>query len=68
MQARRPAILVYNPDEAPRLRAGRSASPRGRSVTVHPAATEAEAAAVIGEIDIVYGWKFPRRSTPRPRG
>ena len=26
---------------------------------IHMAATEAEAAPVMGEIDIVYGWKFP---------
>jgi len=58
MKARRPAILVYNPDEAPAY-ARTIHAPRGRSVTVHLAATEAEAAAVIGEIDIVYGWKFP---------
>ena len=58
MKARRPAILVYNPDEAPAY-AKTIRAPRGRSVTIHPAVTEAEAAAVIGEIDIVYGWKFP---------
>jgi phosphoglycerate dehydrogenase-like enzyme len=58
MKARRPAILVYNPDEAPAY-AKTIRAPRGRSVTIHPAASEAEAAAVIGEIDIVYGWKFP---------
>ena len=58
--ARRPTpiVLVYNPDEAAAY-AKTIRPPRGRSVTIHTAATEAEAAAVIGEVDIVYGWKFP---------
>ena len=56
--ARRPVVLVYNPDEAAAY-AKTIRPPRGRSVTIHTAATEAEAAAVVGEVDVVYGWKFP---------
>jgi len=55
---RRPVVLVYNPDEAAAY-AKTIRPPRGRSVTIHTAATEAEAAAVVGEVDVVYGWKFP---------
>jgi glyoxylate/hydroxypyruvate reductase len=57
-RSRRPEILVYNPDEAAAY-ARTIRPPRGRSVAIHTAASEAEAASVIGEIDIVYGWKFP---------
>jgi phosphoglycerate dehydrogenase-like enzyme len=55
---RPPVVLVYNPDEAAAY-AKTIRPPHGRAVTIHIAATEAEAAAVAGEIDIVYGWKFP---------
>jgi glyoxylate/hydroxypyruvate reductase A len=58
MAGRRPGVLVYNPDEAPAY-ARTIRPPRGRSLVIHMAATEAEAAPVMGEIDIVYGWKFP---------
>ena len=56
--SRRPVVLVYSPDEADAY-ARTIRPPRGRSVAIHRAASEAEAAAVIGEVDIVYGWKFP---------
>src|SRR5262245_51213320 len=56
--ARRPEILIYNPDEAPAY-ARTIRPPRGRSVAIHTATSEAEAVSVIGDIDILYGWKFP---------
>jgi len=55
---RRPGVLVFNPDEGPAY-ARTIRPPRGRAVDIHVAATEAEATPVMGEIDIVYGWKFP---------
>src|SRR4029434_11101795 len=56
--ARRPVVLVYNPDEAAAY-AKTIRPPRGRAVTIHTAATEAEAAAAVGEADVGCGWKFP---------
>jgi glyoxylate/hydroxypyruvate reductase A len=51
-------VLVYNPDGAePYARLIRV--PAGHDVTLHVCATEAEAAAVIGKVHVVYAWKLP---------
>ena len=58
MAARRhTSVLVYRPTDAD-VFAARVRAPRGR-VTLHTAATADEAKAVIGEIDVVWAWKFP---------
>ena len=62
-----PVVLVYHPDEADAY-AALIRPPRGRAVHVHVCATEAEAAAVVGEVDVVYALEVPaRRSTPGRR-
>jgi glyoxylate/hydroxypyruvate reductase len=59
MTGRRPAtILVYHPDEAEAY-ARLIRVPRGAAVTVHVGATEAEAAAHIAKVDVLYAWKLP---------
>ena len=64
MTRRDPArVLVYHPTEAKDY-AGLVRAPRGR-VAVTACATPDEAASVIGETDIVYGWKFPAALYPR---
>jgi phosphoglycerate dehydrogenase-like enzyme len=51
-------VLVYHPQEAePYARPIRV--PPGHEVTVHACASEAAAAAVIGDTQVVYGWKLP---------
>ena len=56
--ARRPvSVLVYHPDEARRY-AALVRAPRGRAV-VHVATTPAEAAGALGEVDVLYAWRFP---------
>jgi phosphoglycerate dehydrogenase-like enzyme len=54
---RRATVLVYHPDEAAQY-AALIRPPRG--VRVHVASTEAEAARVVAEADILYAWGFPR--------
>ncbi len=51
----RPTVLVYHGD--PRY-AELVRAPKGRA-TVHAAATPSEAAALVGEAEILYAWKFP---------
>ena len=51
----RPTVLVYHGD--PRY-AELVRVPKGRA-TVHAAATPSEAAALVGEAEILYAWKFP---------
>jgi glyoxylate/hydroxypyruvate reductase A len=64
--ARRPVVLVYHPDEAEAKAYARLIRvPRGRAVSIHVGATEAEAAAVIAEADAVYAWKLPPALYPR---
>ena len=55
---RRPAVLVYHPDEA-EVYARLINVPRGREVVIHAASTEADAAAHIGDVEIIYAWKLP---------
>ena len=55
---RRPGILVYHPDEVDAY-ARLINVPRGRDVAIHVAATEADAAAHIGEVEVIYAWKLP---------
>jgi phosphoglycerate dehydrogenase-like enzyme len=55
---RRPGILVYHPDEADTY-ARLINVPRGRDVVIHVAATEADAAAHIADVEVVYAWKLP---------
>jgi phosphoglycerate dehydrogenase-like enzyme len=50
-------VLVYHPDEV-REYAALVRAPRG-AVRVHAAATPAEAAAVLGEVEALFAWKFP---------
>jgi glyoxylate/hydroxypyruvate reductase A len=52
------SLLVYHPDEA-QTYAQLIRIPPGREVTVHVCATEADAAAVIGEVQVAYAWKLP---------
>lgn len=55
----RPAVvLVYHPHQ-PEAYAREVRAPAGHAVTVHACATEADAAAVIAETQVVYGWKLP---------
>ena len=58
MAARRPVVLVYHPAEAEAY-ARLVRPPRGRAVDVHACASEAAAAPVIGDTDVVYAWQFP---------
>lgn len=54
-----PSILVYNPEAAQaRAYADLIRLPR-RDMTVHVASTPEEAAALIGQAEILYAWKFP---------
>jgi len=55
---RRPAVLVYHPDEAD-VYARLINVPRGRDVAIHVATTEAEAAAHIADVEVIYAWKLP---------
>jgi glyoxylate/hydroxypyruvate reductase A len=55
---RRPAVLVYHPTEA-EIYARLINVPRGRDVQIHVAATEAEAALHIAQVEVVYAWKLP---------
>jgi glyoxylate/hydroxypyruvate reductase A len=54
---RRPEILVYSPGEAPLYAS--LIRPR-TGVRIHPCRDREEAARVVGDADIIYGWKFPR--------
>jgi phosphoglycerate dehydrogenase-like enzyme len=55
---RRPiTVLVYHPDEAERYAA--LVRPPRPGVTVRVAATPEAAAAVVGETEILYAWRFP---------
>jgi glyoxylate/hydroxypyruvate reductase A len=64
MSRRPPArVLVYHPAEAKDY-AALVRAPRGR-VVVTACATPDEAAAVVTETDVVYGWKFPTALYPR---
>jgi glyoxylate/hydroxypyruvate reductase len=51
-------VLVYHPDQ-PDAYARAVRAPAGHPVTVHACATEAEAAAVVADARVVYGWKLP---------
>lgn len=53
----RPTVLVYHPHEAPTY-ARLIRAPRG-GVTVRVATDPREAAALIGEADVLYGWSVP---------
>ena len=55
---RRPGILVYHPDEVDAY-ARLINVPRGRDVAIHVAATEADAAAHIADVEVIYAWKLP---------
>ncbi len=50
-------VLVYHPDEADRYAA--RIEPRRARVRVHVASKPSEAHAVIGDVDVIYGWKVP---------
>jgi glyoxylate/hydroxypyruvate reductase A len=64
MTRREPArVLVYHPAEAKDY-AALIRAPRGR-VAVIACGTADEAAAVVGETDVIYGWKFPTALYPR---
>jgi glyoxylate/hydroxypyruvate reductase len=55
---RRPVtVLVYHPDEASRY--ARLVRAPGRRLRVMTAATPREAAAVIADAEVLYGWKLP---------
>jgi glyoxylate/hydroxypyruvate reductase A len=58
---RETSVLVYHPDDAARY-AALVKAPAG--VRVHVAATPAEAAPVVPEIDVLYAWGFPRDLYP----
>ena len=55
---RRPAVLVYHPDDAEAY-ARYVNLPRGRDVAVHVASTEADAALHIAQVEVIYAWKLP---------
>jgi glyoxylate/hydroxypyruvate reductase A len=55
---RRPAVLVYHPDEAEKY-ARLINVPRGRDVEIHVASTEADAAVHIAQVEVIYAWKLP---------
>jgi glyoxylate/hydroxypyruvate reductase A len=57
MSGRRRTVLVYHPDEAADY-ARLVRAPRGR-VDVVACATPAEAAGVVADADVIYGWRFP---------
>jgi glyoxylate/hydroxypyruvate reductase A len=57
-RGRRPVVLVYYPDEAEDY-ARVVRLPAGRSATIHACPTPEAAAAVVGETDVIYAWKFP---------
>ena len=58
MTRREPArVLVYHPAEAKDY-AALVRAPRGRAV-ITACATPDEAAGVVGDTDVIYGWKFP---------
>jgi len=62
--ARRHAtILVYRP-QGPGVFASRIRAPRSR-VTVHVATRPEDAASVIGEVDVVWAWRFPPALYPK---
>ena len=52
------SLLVFHPEEAPAY-ARLIRLPPGREAKVHVCATEAEAAAVIGDVQVAYAWKLP---------
>ena len=52
------AVLVYHPDEAEAY-ARLIRIPAGHEVAVHVCATEAEAGAVVAEVDVAYAWQLP---------
>ncbi len=52
------SLLVYHPDEA-RAYAQQIRIPAGREVTVHVCTGEADATAVIDEVQVAYAWKLP---------
>ena len=56
-RARPLTVLVYHADEADQY-AALVRAPRGR-VTVKVAAKPEDAAVVIGDVDVLYAWKFP---------
>lgn len=63
MTRRTPArVLVYHPDEAKEY-ASFIRAPRGR-VALTVCATPSEAAAAVGETDVIYAWKFPPELYP----
>jgi glyoxylate/hydroxypyruvate reductase A len=51
-------VLVYHPEE-PEAYARSVRAPAGHPVTVHACASAADAAAVIPDVQVVYGWKLP---------
>jgi phosphoglycerate dehydrogenase-like enzyme len=55
---RPPVVLVHNPDEADAY-ARLIRVPPGRRLTIRVSTTEAEAAAVVADADVLYAWKFP---------
>jgi len=57
MARRSATVLVYHPDEAGRY-AALVKAPAGR-VTLHAAATVDEAVPVLGDVDVLYAWRFP---------
>ena len=58
MRRRGPAtVLVFHPDEA-KAYAALVRAPRAR-VRLAVCATPAEAAAAVGDADVIYAWKFP---------
>ncbi len=58
MAARRAVtVLVYHPDEAERY-AALVRAPR-RRVTVRAAGTPEQAARIVGDVDVLYAWRFP---------
>jgi len=66
MSRRAPArLLVYHPDEAKEY-AALIRAPRAR-VAVTVCATPGEAAAAVGEADVIYAWKFPPELYPSAR-
>lgn len=59
------SVLVYHPDEA-QTYARLVRAPRGR-VRLRVAATPAEAAPYVEEMDVLYAWGFPSHLLPRAR-
>jgi glyoxylate/hydroxypyruvate reductase A len=52
------SVLVYHPDEA-QAYAQLVRLPAGREITLHVCDGEAEAAAVIADVEVAYAWKLP---------